>query len=328
MRWSFLLAVFGLSVTSVASFAQRPPGDQRPTLDRSASHDDGLFATTGMVRFQLIQGRLGLDPPRHRKGSQQREQNGRYEHLTVTAERGIPSLHYVCKSADQHLTLSVHQAKSIRIESWLTDSDERSVLTQPAHGPITLTIQRGDLNDRYQGPTLIHLRYLDQVDFDRHHGLLIQRMLRGKSLESISRATERITLEQLGNSIAPRLELVREQVEMLRSPRRAARVSAERQLLAWGTPIVSALRTIPKQDLDSEQLARISAIAQRLRPRVEDTPASLAKFLASDRDYWIAIAANLDRNQFQLVGQHLDQLGAEPISLQTKPAERIAAAGD
>lgn len=328
MRWSFLLAVFGLSVTCVASFAQRPPGDHRPTADRSASCHDGIFATTGMVRFQLIQGRLGLDAPRHRKGSQQRDQNGEYENITVTAERGIPSLHYVYKTNDQQVTLSVHRAHSLRIESRLIDTDERSVLAQRLDGPIEFSIQRGDLDDRYEGATLIHVRHADPNSFDRHYGLLIQRMLHGKSLQQISHETEGIVLNRLHVQDAPNRDLVREQVDRLRSPRRATRSAAERQLLNWGTPVVAALHSIPTRELDAEQQARIRAITHRLRPRVEDTPASLAKLFAGDRTYWNAIAARLDGNQLVLVNRHLEQLGAGPIATQNKPEERIAAAGD
>jgi hypothetical protein len=281
-----------------------------------------------MVRFQLIQGRLGLDAPRHRKGSQQRDENGEYENITVTAERGIPSLHYVYKSAEQQLTLSVHQARSLRIESWLINADERSVLTQPVLSPIKFSIRRGDLDDQYEGATLIHIRHSDAVGFDRHYGLLIERMLHGKSLQQISHNTEGIVLSRLGNAAAPNLDLVREQVDRLRSPRRATRTSAERQLLSWGTPVVSALHSIPRQDLDAEQRARIHAITQRLRPRVDDTPASLAKLLSGDRAYWNGIASRLDRDQFVMANRHLERLGVEPIEVQSKPVERIAAARD
>jgi hypothetical protein len=210
----------------------------------------------------------------------------------------------------------------------LIDTDERSVLAQRLDGPIEFSIQRGDLDDRYEGATLIHVRHADPNSFDRHYGLLIQRMLHGKSLQQISHETEGIVLNRLHVQDAPNRALVREQVDRLRSPRRATRSAAERQLLNWGTPVVAALHSIPTRELDAEQQARIRAITHRLRPRVEDTPASLAKLFAGDRTYWNAIAARLDGNQLVLVNRHLEQLGAGPIATQNKPEERIAAAGD
>ncbi len=188
MRWSLLVAVFGLSITDAASFAQRPPDGQRLDATRSASQDAGFFASTGVVRFQLIQGRLCLDAPRHRKGSQNRDENGVYESITVTAERGIPSMHYVYQTPEHHLTLSVQHAESVRIESWFPNSAERSVLEQPELGKITWSLQRGDFEQQYDGSTLLHVRHTDAVGFDLHHGMLVERLLRGTSLRSVERS--------------------------------------------------------------------------------------------------------------------------------------------
>ncbi|NNE00493.1 MAG: hypothetical protein HKN47_24520, partial [Pirellulaceae bacterium] len=101
------------------SLAQGQGGAERPAGRRSSSgydehRDAGYFAVAGVVRFQLIQGRLALDSPRHRKGSQSRDQEGVYESITVTASRGIPSMHYVYQTPQQHLTLSVENARHIR----------------------------------------------------------------------------------------------------------------------------------------------------------------------------------------------------------------------
>ena len=149
MRWSLLVAVIGLSITDVASLAQRPPDNQRLALTQSTSEHAGFFASTGVVRFQIIQGRLCLDAPRHRKGCQNRDEDDVYESITVTAERGIPSMHYVCQTPDHHLTLSVQKGDSVRIESWFPKTTERSVLEQPDFGTISWTHSRGDLKEQY-----------------------------------------------------------------------------------------------------------------------------------------------------------------------------------
>ncbi len=326
MRWSYLLAVFGLSVTSVASFAERPPGDQRLAPSRSASHANGFFATTGMVRFHMIQGRLCLDVSRHRKGSQQRNENGQYESITVTADRGIPSLHYIYKSSEQHVTASVHQARSIRVESWLIDSDERSVLSQPATGPIVFSVRRGDLHDQFTGATLLHVRHAAKTSFDRHYGSLFLQIMRGKSLQDISDQAQRIVFDQIESETAPTFQTVSDQVDKLRSKQRAYRVSAERQLLTWGTPIIPTLQSIDQQDLDAQQKAKLQSIVKQLRPRAADTPASLAMLLANDRTYWAVIAPRLDSGQVQLASEHLHRIGFGPIELGTEPVERIAVA--
>jgi len=328
MRWRILLAAFGLSINSVASFAQRPPGGQRLAQTRPAPPANDFFASSGVVRFQLIQGRLGLDPPRHRKGSQRREENGLYENITVTAQRGIPSLHYVYRSEQQQLTVSVQQARSVRIESWLADCNERAVLVQPEHGEITFSIRRGDLHDNHSGATLIHLRHADNESFDRHYGQLIERMLRGTSFQVLCDLAGQLAIDHINDDSSPTLNLIEAQVEQLRSSRRATRISGERQLLSWGTPIVPALILLSAGDLDTEQSAKLRSITDRLRPRVGDTPSSLAKLLVNDRTYWAVVADRLDREQFQLANRHLERFGVDPLLNQTEPTERIATAND
>ncbi len=325
MRWSLLVAVFGLSIADVASFAQGPPGGQRPGLTRSSPQDAGFFNSTGVVRFQLIQGRLALDAPRHRKGSQNRDEHEVYESITVTAKRGIPSMHYVCQTPEHHLTLSVQKAESLRIESWFPKSSERSVLDQPASGMIKWTHSRGDLEDQYTGATLLHVRHSEPENFDLHFGFLIERLLRGQSLKSLSDSAEGIMIEELVGANSPGRDSILACVDQLRSKRRSARIAAERQLLVWGTPIVPTIQRIPPDDLDAEQQDRLRRILRRLRPGVDDTPATLAKLLVNDHSYWTQIANRLSGEQLRLANDHLEQFGADPILVSAEPQERIAA---
>ena len=142
MRWYLLVAALGLSQFQTAIFSQEPPGDQRlaPVSDPpsfSGYTESGYFSSTGFVRFQLIQGRLQLDSPRHRKGAQQQREGKVYESITVTASLGKPSLHYVLQTPRQDLTLSVQQASRVRIESLLHRTGERAILDQIAMDEIS-----------------------------------------------------------------------------------------------------------------------------------------------------------------------------------------------
>ena len=325
MRWSLLLAVFGLSITDVASFAQRPPGDQRLSATRSSSQDAGFFARSGVVRFQFVQGRLCLDPPRHRKGSQNSDTDGVYESITVTADRGIPSVHYVCQTTEQHITLSVQHAKDVRIESWLPEEEERSILEQPSTGEVTWTTTRGDLVDKIDGATILHIRLQDRSTFGKHFGCLVERLLRGQTLEQLTDATQAAMLRLATNAETPSVEEIESAVEQLRAPSRSARMIADRRLLSWGTPIVPMLRKSLKGDLDPEQRDRLKAILRRLRPYEDDTPATLAMLFINDEVYWNQIAVHLDATQIQVANNHLVQYGASPINLDQAPDERIAA---
>lgn len=325
MRWSLLLAVFGLSITDVASFAQRPPGDQRLATTRPSSQDAGFFTRSGVVRFQFLQGRLCLDPPRHRKGSQNSDSDGVYESITVTADRGIPSLHYVCQTSEQHITLSVQNANNVRIESWFPKEAERSILEQPATGEVTWTTTRGDLVDRTEGATILHARMTDQSTFGKHFGCLVERLLRGQTLEKLTNATQVAMLRLAMNAETPSVEEIESAIEQLRSPSRSTRMIADRRLVSWGTPIVPLLRQSLEGDLDAEQRDRLKAILRRLRPYEDDTPATLAMLFINDEVYWNQIAFNLDATQIQVANNHLVQYGASPINLDQAPDQRIAA---
>jgi hypothetical protein len=328
MRWSWFIALLGLFFTPAASTAQRPPDDQRPDRNRSISPSDSFFTTTALVRFELIQGRLELDSLRHRKGAQQRHEQDEYESITVTAERGIPSLHYVYQSPQQQLTVNVRHARHVRIESWLVDDDERAVLVQPERGSVSCSIQRGDLRDQATGNTLLHLQRVLGTDFDRHFEPLIHHILRGTSIPQLSQQADQILIDQSQPFEGPCLQMICDEVDKLRAPRQSTRRSAERQLLSWGTTILPVLHTISVADLDAEQRARLAAITLRLRPRVEDTPASLAKLLANDRSYWAIMLPRLRDGQTPLVAAHLHRLGLHPTDLQQAPVARIATANE
>lgn len=328
MRWSLLIAVIGLSSTDVASFAQGRPDGQRPATTRSTSEDAGFFASKGVVRFQLIQGRLCLDAPRHRKGSQNRDEGQVYESITVTAERGIPSMHYVYQSPQHHLALSVQRATAMRLESWAPESGERSTLDQPTLGEIVWTHQRGDLVDTHRGPTLLHLRGADPMNFDRHFGAMFQRLLRGQTMQELCSNTTTAMLTQLTGNAAPEIANIERAVRQLRSSKRTRRVAAERQLLDWGTPIIPVIQSIPAGDLDREQQERLTHIFARIRPRENDSACSLARLLVNDQAYWQLIAEQLNENQLRVANSHLQRVGLSAIERITQPSERIASARD
>jgi hypothetical protein len=276
----------------------------------------------------MVQGRLCLDSPRHRKGSQSRDQDGVYESISVTAERGIPSLHYICQRPNQHLTLSVEKADHVRIESFCPETAERSVLDQPRLGPAQWSIQRSGAHEVHSGSTLLHLRQRDPVGFDRHHGGLIRRLLRGQSVREMSDATRQELVRQTEAGQTPDADSIRETIELLRSPRRTQRVEAHRRLLSWGTPIVPIIERINRDDLDAEQRDRIRTILQRLRVRVNDTPASLAMLLIIDREYWSLLAPQLSSDQLLAANDHLSRCGLEQLFPIDPQPERIAAVND
>ncbi|TWU42031.1 hypothetical protein [Novipirellula artificiosorum] len=325
MKWRLLLAVvLDLSILDVASFAQRPPDEERLSSLQGPPQDDKLFSEGGVVRFQLIQGRLGLDAPRHRKGAEEIRSEHHFESISVTAERGVPSLHYICKHSDQQLTLSVEHASHVRIESWRPRTAERSLIDQPEFGSIAWTIERGQIVEHYSGSTLLHVRLQNSALFDMHYGELIERVLCGSSLEEISNQAQQTVMTRLADRSVPTTLDIDQCVAELRSPSRASRMLAQQQLLSWGTPVVPVLQQLLSTDLDPEQVARIKATLRALRPLVEDTPRSLAMLLLNDQQYWTFITPRLDSEARLAANEHLSHVGLPTLERSNQPAARVA----
>ncbi|WP_146456118.1 hypothetical protein [Rubripirellula tenax] len=316
-----------------ASFAERPPEAEGLDAGRASPAnvgptDSGFFGGpelgSGVVRFQLIQGRLCLDSPRHRKGSQSCQEGDCFESICVTAQRGIPSLHYVLESPQQNVTLNVQDASEIRIESWIPTSNTRSLLHHDDSGAIVWERESDGNTIRSSGATLLHLRQLDPNSFDAHFGTLIMRMLNGTSLETLGRQTHRAMLDEASNSEGTTVATteVASAIAALRSPRRHVRATAERQLLMWGTPALALIDSLDTGQWDSEQADRIAAVRRRLRRNDSDTPAKLAKLLVNDDEYWASMSDRLTGAQRTVAENHLRRVGLE-VSL-SSPAIRVA----
>ncbi|TWT52671.1 hypothetical protein Pla22_02970 [Rubripirellula amarantea] len=323
MRWRLLFALIGLSITGVSSLGQRPPEaeglppQRRDSGDGEELHAD-YFKPSGVVRFQLVQARICLDAPRHRKGSQSRTENQIYESITVTANRGIPSVHYICETPQQSITLHVQDAQHLRIESHISDDGngtaQRCVLDQPETGMITLAI--GDLTSEsaqsYQSSNLLHLRLQTPEIFDKHFARVISRMLHGESLKHLSERTLQAVIAESRQPIVLNQQQVEALIQQLDHPQRRKRVQAERELLSHGTSILPMLhQSLDHDRLSVEQRSCIKAILSRLRPTTPDRPASLAKMLINDASYWEAVIPELSFVQREIADARFTSLGCE-----------------
>lgn len=149
--------------------------------------------------------------------------------------------------------------------------------------------------DHRHGATLLHLRECDPDNFDLHFGPLIACLLPGRSLSLLIDETHLARVEQARRGGTPALTEIKGMVESLTAPTVVQRSHAHRQLLEWETPVIPVLLSISNDDLNAEQRARIRDIRNRLRPCVDDTPASLAKLFVNDESYWEVTAHRLDR---------------------------------
>ena len=139
--------------------------------------------------------------------------------------------------------------------------------------------------------------------------------------------TQAVLLERVSEA-TPQVEQIAACVRQLGSAKRSKRIIAENQLLAWGAPIIPMIENLSTEDLDQEQSQRVRTVLKRLRPRVNDTPASLARLLVNDQHFWTLIANQLSEGQLRLANQHLQRVGLKSIEPRIAPEERIATTRD
>ena len=322
-----------------------PPLAEHPHLESPPDPVSGFFSEKGVVEFRLKLGRLLLNESQYRKGATNFQPGGcpkkkatkpaadaddittsgendiekaseTTESITVMASCGVPSIHYVWRRPNQVITVTVADAKQLMIESVWPLTGERAVLKQPSTGEIVWTVERGDLNDEFRGPTLLHLYLQDPVGMQMHCGELITRFLRGRSLKKICRQTQR----KLLNGLVDHRERVSqshvmELVEGLRSSRSSRRREASREILRMGKTILPLLSyIIHNEPLDLEQKERLEQIISRLGGYDDDRIATLAAYLENDHTHWTLMARRLSDHQLRLVDARLSDLKLPTVS--------------
>jgi hypothetical protein len=265
---------------------------------------DSLVQSTGAAHFRLILGRLSLDAPQHIKCRRACESEcGQFQQtLRVTAERGIPSLHYFWSTPQREVTVDVDEAEHVRIRSRVRSGDAWETLhvDQPAWGPIEVHLDEptaGQLDSRpWQVASLVHLRAEQPGIAARHLAPLWPQLLAERPphcqaddlLAAISahRADARCQRDH-----------IEALVEQLAAPQRSRRAAAQRELLAIGLPVLAVVDRVNPRQLEAEQRGRLAAIRRQLRPTRTDSADSLAQWLSVDARYWKTIAPQLSPTQ-------------------------------
>jgi hypothetical protein len=302
---------------------------------------EALILKSKVARFRLILGRLSLDPPAHIKCERVADLTSGLgtEKVEVTARRGIPSLHYRFETELRNYTVDVSDAEHVRILSrrnhaWGTES---LLLEQPGIGPIKLTLTTEDfvesaasppqpVTDEFQVPSLVHLQAMYPSIYSRHVSPLLARLLdtvpASCQAEDLLNAIEPTEPDRREDALAFHLR-VHQLVDALRSPERKARNHAENELKRLGLPALRLLDAIAMRgaDLDGEQTLRLDRVRESLRPRGNDTPHQLARWLASDIAYWNTVAQELTIMQVQAVTDNVALLTGQPLRPQIRVAD-------
>lgn len=328
MLWRLWLSV-SLGMATIAGFVDSDCVLRAAEPRRPAESDvgDSLIGYWQAVHFQLVLGRLELDPPRHRKVSKAEERfkpTPLKESFTVTAARGIPSLHYTRRTPTWEVILDVVDANRVQVLSELLETHEHLSLTQPAHGPLKIRLRSAGTEETFSSPSWLHLQSTHPELFDRHLTPLLACLLPDVSLQRLRDKTTVHLLRLAGDAIPPGNDRLVDLIEQLDSSSRRDRQEAYAKLLAYGVSIIPFLDGLPKRELQQEQRLRIDALRRQLRPQQPDNAARVAQWLVTDREYWNAIAADLSREQKIVANRHLQQIHGEGLKPVTEGPTRVA----
>jgi hypothetical protein len=340
MRWSLLLpVVIGLSIAAGRLLSQETSTAERDdALQRPAS----LLRHTTAVHFQIVLGRLQLDPVRYRKGTHHRQSPHRgaspvlTESLAINAQQGRPCLHYGRQTPECQLTLDVNELGKLHLESTAANGSSRLVLIQETGQPIKLRRFEGRFCEEHSFSTWFDLCVAVPDLYRQHLEPLVDDLLYPIRLcELVSQAHQRSIGDLLAthsSAAAPGAGLPAQPlppqidnqtldhwIASLGSSRRAQRVEALCRLHQQGISLLPRLSQIDKRSLDAEQRERLIHLIGQLTPRSDDHVARVAMLIRDDAEYWTAAAGQLSADQHSLVTARLERLRS-PASAQVASA--------
>ena len=289
-----------------------------------------LLLDTQVAKFRMILGRLSLDPPAHIKCERSAKLScGGDERVEVTAARGIPSLHYYLETSNRRLTVDVSDAEYVQIRSEVESefSLEKLKIDQPPQGAIKLSLSSHDqlskevIEQEFKVASFVHLKASYPQVYQRHVAPMLSRLLERPAIAC--RATDLIrALEAASPSDDTLHANVDRLIDELRSPSRETRNEAEKDLRGLGLPALCLIDSKLQRgsDLDIEQQMRLKRVRNAIAPKAGDSPRQLARWLASDINYWNTVANDLSVAQLQAVQQDLVSVTGQTL----RPELRVA----
>jgi len=306
-----LSVVFGLSIATGRLLSQETPVDEGS--DSPAPPPELILRDSHAAHFQLILGRIELDPVRYRKGTISRKsgqsdsQHETIETLTIDATRGVPRLHYTRQSHNQRITLDVNERGRLSIESQI--ASDRLLVVQDHQRPISIQHLRDTKTESQEVDSWIHLYVSDPATYVKHLQPLLDDLIHGTALHALAEAAHLQSLASLSSASIISDATVQQYVEMLGSTQRTARIEAQRQLYQCGISLLPRLRQIDRQRLDAEQQYRLQQVIEQLTPHGEDCQSRIATMIRDDWKYWLAASNRLTPADRVLISARMSDLG-------------------
>jgi len=331
MRWSPLLSVvIGLSFATGRLLSQETPVDDSPAGQSSPLVS--LLRDGQVVHFQLVLGRIQLDPVRYRKGSFSRQSVAQvagkpvfHEALSIDSDRGIPRLHYTRQTGSQRWTLDVNERGRLLIESEI--NGKRFNLFQETGRPLVIRRYQGDRYDESTFATWVHLYATIPAVYHEHLQPLVDDIIYPVRLSELADRAHARSMADLTVPAAIDNQTLSRYIALLGSTQRSQRIEAQRQLHQCGIAVLPRLRAIDPSTLDAEQRQRLGLVVRQLTPPDADCESRVATLIRDDSAYWAATANRLSGHEQVLIATRLAEINGTSSrrSPSTSAAVRVAA---
>ena len=284
--------------------------------------DDPGHAKKATVRFQWVDGRLQLDPPRHKKGVRRRgtaaavcqtdntaepsdakpsvaapsdAESTFAEQWTVSARDGLPSLHYEYRDARYRCVMDVTDARKLQLT--MTDQVRglRTSIDQPAIGPIGFRVetaaatanepQRWHRADVQHWPTFLHWYHGGHPLARQMLQPLLDELMADQPLYELVDRVDGYLMRERQRRSSVSVEAFDELLRQLDNDDRYVRVNARRRLGAVGVSLMPHIRRSDGRRLSPNQSAVLEQLDRLWSHHIADRPATLAARLAGDPDY-------------------------------------------
>jgi hypothetical protein len=231
-------------------------------------------------RFHLWLGRLVMDPHVYDRGTWSSKSDEPTQFLCITAESGVPSMHYQFEGPAEQWTLDIRNAFDVTLRVQRTD-EPLLVYRQPTEGPIELQIGE----QSFQGTSLWHLVANDPTPYQKSLEPVMVHFLDDADLTTqLQIVSDR--LEGIDERLPrPSESAIHALVASLGASDIADRERATIELTELGPSLLPVLAELPLEELNAEQRRRIQRIRTTLLPNRPDHPDFVATWLRLDKSF-------------------------------------------
>lgn len=283
-----------------------------------------------LIQFRVVSGRVLLTSQQiGRTISTTAKANGREESLSINLADGTPLLRYELGTNEERVVVSAAHGNelTVRREPRGDSLEPFLELTQPAHGPLSLTIRGKEATEPrvVQGGTLWHLALAEPTAVQQQLLPILEILQPDWKL-----ATVAVKLEESLLRLAPRHRAANRAawsalVTELGSDRYATRAAADRKLRSVGAAVVPYLNGLDRSRLSAEQQLRVRRIVAALAGNnADDSSERVADWLAWDPQAWLELLSREDEAVRRTAAGQMSLLLDAPIDFDpaAEPAVR------